>query len=198
MTSPTPTTEPAAVRMFFGFTVAGESSPMPLYGAAADTYRPCSTPECAGDREEDFHTVTVYTLTEPVFPWWTTVEIHLCETGHATIVARPTAATLRPLHTDVDEKVIASRTFEIVSVDGQHRSVLDAIETDNGYDCQICRRAWGMAWYELPENVRAGIPQWFTTWLSLELHWCDGCGHGQIKHHSYTCFAAAAPPAIDR
>ncbi|MCX4095071.1 hypothetical protein [Nocardia sp. alder85J] len=200
MTSPPPAAGPAAARMFFGFTVAGESSPMPLHAVAADSYRPCSSPECAGDRDEDFHTVTVYTLTEPVLPWWTTVEIHLCQTGHALIVARPTAAELRPVPppAETDCGGDGARMFEVVSADGRYRSVLDTIETDNGYDCQICRRPWGMAWYELSEEVRAVIPEWFTNWLSLELHWCDGCGHGQIKHHSFICMAASAPPAVDR
>ncbi|MCX4097005.1 hypothetical protein [Nocardia sp. alder85J] len=201
MTGPTHVSAvPDTARMFIGTTIHGETSPTPLHAVPADTYRPCDHPAChtPHGRDEDFHTVTVHTLTEPALPWWTTVEIHLCETGHGELVARPTAATLRPLTPSTTHAGIGLRAFEVVSADGQHRSVLGTVATGNGYECQNCRRPWAMTWYELPNDARAAIPEWFTNWLSLEIHWCDGCGHGQIRHHSYTCLAEPAPPAVDR
>ncbi|MQY24592.1 hypothetical protein [Nocardia aurantia] len=200
MTGQTLTAVSDPARMFLGITVAGELSPMPLHAVAADTYRPCVNETCKTptSREEDYHTVTVYTLTEPVLPWWTTVEIHLCDTGHGELIARPTTAILRPVTPTKRKPGTGPRIFEVVSGDRQHRSTLETIETDLGYDCDNCRRPWSVAWYELPEDARAAIPEWFTNWLSTEIRYCDGCGHGQIKHHSYTCHAQPAPPATQR
>ncbi|WP_153341107.1 hypothetical protein [Nocardia aurantia] len=65
--------------MFIGITILGETAPPPLWATPADTYRPCPDLACGAstaDRDEQFHTVTVYTLTEPALPWWTTIEIH--------------------------------------------------------------------------------------------------------------------------
>ncbi|WP_019928116.1 hypothetical protein [Nocardia sp. BMG111209] len=201
MTSPTPTpTVSDAARTFVGLTVAGDTSPMSLRAVATDTYQSCAIPTCGtpADLEQGDHAVTVYTLTEPALPWWSTVEIHFCGIGHGELVARPTAAVLQPVPRTGTRAPTDPRVFEIVSIDRRHRSVLETFGTGIAQYCVRCRRPQGLAWYELPGNVRAAIPPWFTHWLVLVVHWCEGCGYGEIRHYSSTCLAEAVAPVADR
>ncbi|MEV5835564.1 hypothetical protein [Nocardia sp. NPDC052112] len=148
-----------------------------LTAVAADTYRPCR--QCPGDYEADFHTVTVYRVTVPAVPWWLTLEIHCCPGGHSELIVRMTKALLRPDLWTPRRLLAPSRSgqrvraFEVINVDSGHQGMLTGAEIDSDLDCESCKRPYGVTIYELSDDT---IP----SWISLEIHYCDGCGNGHI------------------
>jgi hypothetical protein len=139
-----------------------------LDGVRTDTYRPC--PECPGDVDADYKTVSIYRV-DGLLPWWLTLEVHYCEGGHSDVFARRTAAVIRPA-VPTDPTAPEKRMFSITGISDRRRSILNCTESDSDYECKICGRPWGITVYEPDVNT--------PVWVSPEIFWCTGCGHGHI------------------
>ncbi|WP_157116420.1 hypothetical protein [Nocardia vaccinii] len=139
-----------------------------LDGVLSETYRPC--PTCPGETDAEFKTVSIYRV-DGLLPWWLTLEVHHCQGGHSDVVARRTAAVIRPA-VPADPASPEKRMFSITGITDKQRSILACTESDNGYECEVCGRPWGITVYEPDVKM--------PSWASPEIFWCIGCGHGHV------------------